>query len=162
MTQDDVRPIEVEDLREAGEDGGDLMGFYARGHHDAYAFAEACNKRNEAGSTWDRRHVYPRQVRHVWWRTVPMAGQAGCSFFATAEPNSRGSYPATVWDDLANGQTEATKRAIREHHRGKCNGVAEGVNWALRYVETIHGFEACQKMLEAFRAKRGQIEGDAL
>ena len=154
--------MDILDLREAGEDGGDLMGFYAKGHHDCHAFAEAANKHNAAESWYDRRHVRADDCRHSWWRTVPMAGQAGCTMFVTAEPNSRGSYAVTVWDGLAKIESDTSKRVIREHHRGRCNGIAEGINWALKYVEAQHGFDAAEQMLTAFRAKRDQIEGQAI
>lgn len=151
--------FDIEDLREAGDAGGDLMGFFSRGHHDRFLWAQACNRQNGAESSYDRRHVNSKQVRHVWWRTVPMRDQPGCHMFATAEPHSRGSYPATVWDDLAEQDLKATKHVIREHHRGRCNGIAEGVNWALKYLEGTHRTDIADEMLAAFRQKRDALEG---
>lgn len=151
--------IEILDIREAGEDGGDLMGFYAKGHHEVWRFAEACNLHNNVDSFYDRRHVRPKDVRHVWWRNTPIAGQPGFWMFNTAEPGSRGAYAVTVWDGLETANLETSRRVVREYHRGKCTGMAEGVNWALRYVEAAHGREACEAMLEAFRDQREKLEG---
>lgn len=152
--------IEIEDLREAGEDGGDLMGYHARGHHDRFAFAEACNKRNGDISHWDRRHVREGDVRHAWWRTVPIKGSDGLYAFHDAEPKSRGAYAVTVWDGIAAGDFRESQRLVREHYRGRCNGIAEGVNWAFRYVERFHGIDAADAMIAAYRVGREKLEGD--
>lgn len=154
--------IAIEPLLEAGEDGGGLMGYYARGHFDSWSFADACNKYSGADTGYDRRHVRAQDVRQTWWRTTPMSGQSGCYMFNVAEPKSKGAFPVTVWDGLETIYSEQSKRVIREFHRGKCNGVAEGVNWALRYVERQFGVGACEEMLKVFRANREQVEGAPL
>lgn len=154
--------IAIEPLLEAGEDGGGLMGYYARGHFDSWSFADACNKYSGADTGYDARHVRADQVRQSWWRTTPMSGQSGCYMFNVAEPKSKGAFPVTVWDGLAAINSEQSKRVIREFHRGKCNGIAEGVNWALRYVERLYGLKECEAMLENFRANRDRVEGSAL
>lgn len=154
--------IEIEDLREAGEDGGDLMGYFARGHFGGWEFADACNKRSSADAGYDRRYVRADDVRQTWWRTTPMSGQPGCYVFNVAEPKSKGAFPVTVWDGLAAINSEQSKRVIREFHRGRCNGISEGVNWSLQYVERVHGRKACEAMLTSFRANRERVEGSAL
>lgn len=124
--------IDIEDLREAGEDGGDLMGFFCRGHVTKYKFANACNKYTEAHPSFDRRYVREEQVHHIWWRTVPISGEPGQSQFIQVEPRSRGAWPATVWDQLGHTHSEMYRHGAKEYARGRDTGFREGTSWALR------------------------------
>lgn len=147
--------IEVEELREAGEDGGDLMGYFCRGHASPYAFAEAANRRSGAESPYDSRHVRPEDVRHVYWRTVPIAGEPGCSRFQDAEPGSRGAWKATVADVVIRHQMRTMRRIMDEGSRRHSIGFAQGVEWVMRLVETQHP-EAAKLALDAWKNGAGE------
>lgn len=94
----DFRVIPVEILREAGDNGGDFMGYWAKGHWPRYEFAQKCN--HEYGHTDDRhcRFVYADKCRHEVWRCVPIAGEPGNFQFVPAVAGSRGSFKVTVFD----------------------------------------------------------------
>lgn len=85
--------INVEELRELG--GGPLMGYYAKGHHDAAAFIESVNH-------WLDRHDKQIAgeryvVKHVYWRNVPATEYGeGFTLFVEAPGPGRGAYPVTV------------------------------------------------------------------
>lgn len=149
--------IEIVEIREAGPDGGDLMGYYARGHVDRYLFAQAANAFSGADTEWDRRHVRSAKVRHEWWRTVPMAGDPGFSQFLSAEPHSRGAYPVTVCDEVAQAALRQSQHEVSEYHRAKATGVAEGVNWAYHWL--LNRDEAtAEALIEAYRAPKARPE----
>lgn len=156
------RPPEIDilDLREAGSDGGGLMGYWAKGHHDRYAFAEAVNEYTGADCYYDSRHVTvtrvvgsePHPVRHEWWRTVPVSGQPGHSVYHSAEPHSRGAFPVTVTTIVDDRERKAAQRNIDEYHKGSRSGFAEGINWALRALDIID-YEAGKKLLACYRER---------
>lgn len=149
--------IEIDEIREAGPDGGDLMGYFARGHVDRYQFAQAANAFSGADSEWDRRHVRAAKVRHEWWRTVPIAGEPGFTQFLSAEPHSRGAYPVTVCDELAQAALRQAQHEVNEYHRGKASGVADGVNWAYRWLLNRDEGSA-EALIEAYRAPKARPE----
>lgn len=147
--------IEIEELREAGEDGGDLMGYYTRGHVDRWNFAECANKYSGARSDWDRRHVDARDVQHIWWRTVPMAGQPGCRQFLVAQPKARGAFAVTVWDRLYMADFEREQRYVEDCRKARENGFRQGVNWSLIKLDEINK-EAGNVLLTTFNEEHGQ------
>lgn len=151
--------IEIIDLREAGPDGGGLMGYWAKGHHDLFAFAEAVNEHTGADWLYDTRYVVifrplsgPQPVRHEWWRAVPMSGEPGHSVYHSAEPHSRGAFPVTVTTIVEDRERKAAQRSIDEYHRGSRSGFAEGLNWALRQLDNIDE-EAGKKLLARYRER---------
>lgn len=153
--------LNIEELREAGEDGGDLIGFYCRGHFDRYLFAEAANKHTGADSSYDRRHVRSEDCRHVWFRTVQMEGQPrGTMEFRPTTPGERGAWAATLWDGLVRDDFRRMRRILDDRNSGVLHGIAEGVNWCLRFMEhrnrNLH-----DAMWKAFRESRDSIEADA-
>lgn len=149
--------IEIEELREAGEDGGDLMGYYCRGHVDRHAFATASNKYSGARDGYDIRRVDAKRVRHVWWRSVQMADEPRGTFEYRPSLPGPGAWAATVCDSVANNARASARRSIREFDRGRCSGIAEGVNWALKFLDH-HGPEISEQLLAAFRAARPELE----
>lgn len=99
--------IEIEPLREM--EGGPLLGFYAKGHHDLAAFLRAMLEYAiEEG--YDDRLPYRKRgpgfypglniwdVSLTWWRWVPWMGQAGLYAQYEAEPHSRGAFKVTWWE----------------------------------------------------------------
>jgi hypothetical protein len=155
--------INIEELREAGEDGGDLMGYFCRGHASRYSFAEAANQHSGAVSAYDRRHVRPEDVRHVWWRTVPIAGEPGCFSFQDAVPGSRGAWKATVADVVVRRRMRDTHRVMQEGARRHSIGFAQGVDWAVRLLEINHP-GAAKMVLDAWKhgaGKRAEREAAA-
>ena len=75
--------------------GGDLLGYYTKGHHDAAAFIEIANSRDRAeGGDGDWAEC---DVAHRWWRTVqaPAGTEVDYLFQAVSGPG-RGVYPVTV------------------------------------------------------------------
>lgn len=98
--------IEIESLREV--DGGPLMGFYARGHHDLATFLRALLEYAVEEGYEDRlpfakrgSGFYPRlrlwDARLLWWRTVPWCGGEGTEL-QEAQPHSRGAFKVTCWE----------------------------------------------------------------
>lgn len=152
--------IEIIDLREAGCDGGGLMGYWAKGHHDRYAFAEAVNQYTGADCYYDQRYVNVvsrnlgniEVVRHEWWRAVPMSGQPGRIAYHNAEPHSRGAFAVTVTTVIDDRERKATQRNIDEFHKGSRSGFAEGLNWALRQLDRINA-EAGEQLLKLYRER---------
>lgn len=151
--------IDIIDLREAGSDGGGLMGYWAKGHHERYAFAEAVNDHTGADNYYDARYVHvsrlaygPQPVRHEWWRAVPMSGDPGHSVYHSAEPHSRGAFPVTVTTIVEDRERKSAQRNIDEFHKGSRSGFAEGLNWALRQLDNID-VEAGEKLLARYRER---------
>lgn len=151
--------IEIIDLREAGSDGGGLMGYWAKGHHDRHAFADAVNEYTGADWLYDTRYVVitrplsgPQPVRHEWWRAVPMSGEPGHSVYHSAEPHSRGAFPVTVTTIVEDRERKIAQRNIDEFHKGSRSGFAEGLNWALRQLDNID-VEAGEKLLARYRER---------
>lgn len=169
MHQDDHQGIEIEELTEAGDDGGSHMGWYARGHHDKNAFADACNKRSRAFNTTDRSHVLPRHVRHVWWRTGQMAGEPrGTMCFHVANPGDKGAWQATVAEPLQEWADRQHAMRIREFERGKRAGYEAALMWLVMCVEygsgmpmTLDDLEARRKLVADVRAAYSPASIDA-
>lgn len=149
--------IEIMELREAGEDGGDLMGYYCKGHLPRHEFAKAANVYSGALDEYDIRYVRADRSHHVWWRVVPMAGQPGQSMFQGAEPNSRGAFPATVCESLSEYESKRFRYAQRRYDEGYRRGIQDGVNWALTWLDRADP-EMGKRMLATFQAKRDEIE----
>lgn len=130
--------IEIHELREAGSDGGALLGYYAKGHVAHWNFAQACNHYTGACEGYDIRHVHPDRVKHVWWRTVPISGDPGMSAYHDAEPGSRGAWQATVADVLSARSVRNEARIIAEASQRHSYGFSAGVNWCLRVLDAGH------------------------
>jgi hypothetical protein len=146
--------IDIQDLREGGPDGGGLIGFWARGHHDLWKFAEAVNAYTSADAIYDRRYVNlsadTTSVRHEWWRTVPDATDPGSVLYHNAEPHSRGAFAVTVTTVVEDRERRQTQREIDQHNRGADRGFCEGLNWALRQLDRIN-HEVGAQLLAAYR-----------
>ncbi|GJE77196.1 hypothetical protein [Methylorubrum suomiense] len=148
----------IDELREAGPDGGDLMGFYCRGHVARYDFAEACNKQTGANLEYDVRFVRPLEARHEWWRTVPLGGADGYSQFISAEPGSRGAYKVTVWDGVSRARRYGMRDYISADRHGHRRGFAEGFNYALKHLGIRHR-DAEEHLLKVWHG-RGAADAD--
>lgn len=149
--------MEIIELREAGEDAGDLMGYYCRGHVDQAAFAAAANAYSGAVTSFDIRHVKPDKVRHVWWRAVQMQGQPkGTMEFKAALPGP-GAWAATVATPITDRDIESVRRLMTEHDRGRLNGISEGVNWCLHQLGAFAP-EVGEKLHRRFLEDRAKVE----
>ncbi|MGV6875869.1 hypothetical protein ACUSIJ_24690 [Pseudochelatococcus sp. B33] len=163
MTDEKVYVSDIIEIREAGPDGGGLLGFYAKGHHDVWKFAHAVNKHTGADPEHDARYVPLRLgeegrdiVRHEWWRTVPEAGEPGYYRFIAAEPKSRGAFAVTVTTVVDDRERRRTERYIEEFRKGSRRGFADGLHWALLQLDRINP-EAGEELLRRYREQnRGQ------
>lgn len=142
--------IEIMELREAGIDAGDLMGYYCKGHPDRHLFAEAANKYTGADPVYDCRHVRAENSRHVWWRCVPM--HDGSTMFQPAEPHARGAFAATVCECVIDDSSASARRMARDFERGASNGFSRGLNWATRWLEN-RDRKLADEMYTAYREK---------
>jgi hypothetical protein len=132
------------------------MGFWARGHHDLWKFAEAVNAYTAADAMYDRRYVNMRDnivsCRHEWWRTVPDSSDPGSVLYHNAEPHSRGAFAVTVTTVVEDRERRQTQREIDEHNKGTHRGFCEGLNWALRQLDRIN-HEVGDQLLAAYRER---------
>lgn len=151
--------IAIEESREL--DSGDVMGFFARGHHPAHHFAEACNIYTGADPYYDRRHVKPDDSRHEWWRTVPVGGEPGVISYHHAEPRSRGAFAVTVTTVVEDFERRQTRRCIDEHNKGLATGFAEGLNWALRKLDHLHHPDAAEALIKFYREENKKEKANA-
>lgn len=150
-------PIDIMEIREAGEDGGELMGYYCRGHVDRFAFAEAANSFSGASSFYDTRHVVAKAANHVWYRTVQMTGEPKGTYEFKPSVPGPGAWAATVCTSLYDRSFQDMKSRVKERDLAKANGIAEGVSWALQFLERRNP-ELMDAMLDAYRAKRDELE----
>lgn len=152
MTNTHTPPaIEIMELREAGIDAGDLMGYYCKGHPDRHLFAKAANEYTGADPVYDCRYVRAENARHVWWRIIPM--HDGSSMFQPTEPHARGAFAATVCECVIEASSAASRQNIREFERGVSNGFSRGLNWALKWLERQGDHKLSDEMLAAYREK---------
>lgn len=117
--------LEIELLLESGEDGGDFMGWYAKGHFDEHAFADAVNI--QFGLTPDsRRYCWPRHVKQTYYRTVKMEGEDSYEFRSCKGP-APGAWAVTVANLYAHDvyKREQGRMESRDHGR------REALNWVL-------------------------------
>lgn len=134
--------IDIQDLREAGSDGGSLMGYWARGHHDVVEFATAVNAYTGADPVYDRRWVEPKQVAQVWYRTCQMAGEPkGTYEFRITEPGVPGAWKATVCEPLEDYAHKQSRMRQREHDRGYREGLSRALGFLLGQLEWGWGKE---------------------
>ena len=140
----------IEELREAGSDCGELMGYYCRGHVPRYEFAQAANHGSGADPTYDNRWVDHEKASHRWWRCVPIAGDPGMTMFHPAKPGERGAFAVTVCESVADRSLLASQRFVDESRRSREAGFCEGLNWALNQLDRIDS-EAGKALLETWR-----------
>jgi hypothetical protein len=141
--------MEIEESREI--DSGAVMGYFARGHFPVHHFAEACNDYTGADPYYDRRHVKADDVRHEWWRTVPVTGEPGVVAYHHAEPRSRGAFAVTVTTVVEDRDRRQTQREIDQHNKGIASGFAEGLNWALLKLDHLNHRDASDELLRFYR-----------
>jgi hypothetical protein len=152
MADNPTPSIEIEELREAGEDGGDLMGYFARGHHDPYEFAKAANEHSGALESYDCRHVKPKYVSQVWYRTVQMRGEPkGTYEFRPATPGERGAWKATVCESVTDFSSKQQRMRQREYDRGWIDGMHHALCFLMNEIEygcVIDSLETLDKRRE--------------
>lgn len=146
--------MEIERLLEAGEDGGNFMGYYARGHHPATAFAAACNEDSGIDSQTDSCFAWAKDVQHVWWRTVPIAGEPGNSKFIEAAPESHGAWKATVIDFAALRLEKEERWRQAGHKDGLRRGRYDTICWAIEWLEANGHADAAKALLPVWNKKR--------
>lgn len=151
------QPFTIFDLIESGGDGGDLMGFYCKGHVARHEFAIACNKQTGADCRYDVRFVRADECHHVWWRTVPISGEPGHTQFCAAEPGARGAWKATVWEGVSRARMYGMRDYVASDRAGHRRGFGEGVSWALRTLDGRFG-DAGEWLLKVWRGSGEQAE----
>lgn len=127
--------IEIEILREAGSDGGGFMGYYCRGHVDPTAFAWAANYYGDhrTGDGYDPRYVRAECVKHVWWRTVPIAGDAGEMQYVPSGGPGKGAWAATVCDAYIRRSWRNQRSRIKDYDQGRLRGIEDALIWAVNF-----------------------------
>lgn len=145
--------IEIELLREAGEDGGDFMGYYARGHFPAHEFAEECNAYSGITSHTDWRHATSKHVRHVWYRTERMPEEPDSYQFVEVKAGTGGAWKATVID--LEGVCFKRDHEMRDEARkeGRRQGEADAVGWALQWLEKNGQADLAKAMLQTWNTE---------
>jgi hypothetical protein len=154
MTDRNGEAMEIQDLREAGEDGGSLMGWYAKGHHDKREFADAVQHYSGINSYSDYRRATELKTVHDYWRCVPMRGQEGCIMFKSANAGEKGAFPVTVFEfanHWAGHSFEEEKRLIEE---GRGRGQREAANFAYRWIHATKGEKAAEEFLNTWNGER--------
>jgi hypothetical protein len=124
--------VDVRELREGGEDGGDLMGYWCKGHVGRDLFARAANHYSGAHEQYDARHVRAEKTSHAWWRAVPEGPSTSMVFYREAEPHSRGAFPVTFCASVSDKSLLRAQRELQEHSLARSSGFAEGVGWAVQ------------------------------
>jgi len=89
-------PLKIENV------GDDVYCLMSRGHHDIHIFM---HRVREDGYTWTL-----GTPEHLWFHPVPNK-QTGGSYYAHANPGSRGSFPATC----------VTESCLEESYEVKCS-----------------------------------------
>lgn len=118
--------IDIHQLREAGEDGGGFLGWYAKGHHDKETFCYVVN--SSEGLTPDsRRFIQTRHVRHLYYRTQMISGEDSQFQFVECKGPTRGAWAATVAD--LNGYYIDQQNKIQTE--GRDAGRRQAINWTL-------------------------------
>lgn len=154
--------IVIEELREAGSDGGGFMGYYCRGHVDPAAFAWAANYHgdHQSGGGYDPRYVETKDVHHVWWRTVPIAGDDGNMQYIPASGPGKGAWSATVWDAYITRTWRDHRCRMKDHDQGRLRGIEEALSWVVNLFRWGSGTkedmdrdrEISERILTAWRA----------
>ncbi len=144
--------IEIEELREAGSDGGELMGYFCRGHVPLYEFADAANHYSGADPRYDDRYVDYEKASHRWWRCVPISGDPGMTMFDPAKPGEHGAFSVTVCESVTARSWLKSQRYVDDVRRQRENGFCDGLNWALQQLDNINP-EAGKALLALWREK---------
>lgn len=86
---------DIEVLREL--DGGAILGFYARGHHDNLTFVVALSAYMDETGYDQRFECHASDIRREYWRNVPAPYyDDGAHIITTAQSAGRGAYAVTV------------------------------------------------------------------
>ena len=144
--------MQIEELREAGSDGGGFMGWFARGHYSTLLFAQEIFDEYGVDSD-DRRWFRPEEVQHEWWRCIPICGDEGYSTYFQTEGGVQGAFEVTVMDiekrNLA--RLGLTRRRYEEQ------GFRKGANFALEQmrVRRLIAKRDIERIIEAVREELG-------
>lgn len=154
--------IEIEVLREAGEDGGNFMGYFCRGHVDKEAFAWAANYYGDhmSGYGHDPRYVNANDVKHIWWRTVPISGEDNQMQYIPAAEPGRGAWAATVHDSYMTRSWREHRRRMKDYDQGRIRGIEDALLWVVNMFQWGSGTkeqidrdrEIAERILGAWKA----------
>lgn len=147
--------IQVCDYVEAGEDGGDFMGYYAKGFHSAPDFVDACNKMSRNNDRWEE--CRPEMVKQGWWRTVPCSGEPGFFQYLPAKPGTPGAYKVTFIDMAQERRKREGKIERYGQREGYERGMGDFMDFAYDWVSRAD-WKKGQEFLEALRLWRHQKE----
>lgn len=146
--------MEILEIREAGEDGGDLMGWYTKGHVDQDIFVSEVKKYSGYESYSDFKTPRKTGVKHVFWRNVPMRGQDGCFMFQAAKEGERGAYPVTAFEFSSFHAAHTFEEEKRIRQDGRDQGQREAVNFAYRWILAVKGEKTAEEFLSAWGNNR--------
>lgn len=145
--------IEIEEIREAGEYNGDLMGWFCKGHVDKYEFCKAVWTTTDHCMDSDYKTPFEKGVEHVYWRKIPIRGENGF-IFHTAKKGQPGAFPATVWD-FANYRSQKGFQEDEEHRKqGRAQGQIEAMNFAFIWLRAVKGVATAEELLAAWNKER--------
>jgi hypothetical protein len=155
--------FEILELKEIDDDGDliDLMGFFTKGHVDRWEFVQAVNRYTNADPVYDQRYIPLRLddkfniVRHEWWRNVPVRGSNGSYRITNAEPRSKGAYPVTVTEIIADRRRRTAQHQIDNFNSGQRNGFIEGLNWTIRALENKNP-ELATEIIKMYREEQSK------
>lgn len=149
--------IEILDLREAGEDGGGLMGWYAKGHHHPADFVRAVQEYSGIDSYSDYKCAREADVIQTHWRTVPIRTEPGQFVFHEAKAGKPGAFAVTVFDFANRWATIGFEDEKRVRNEGREAGQREAMNFAFRWVLAVKGPQTAEELLTAWnRERRGR------
>lgn len=93
------KEMEIEHLQDLN--GGNVIGYYARGHQDPAAFVSAV-------LDWSYPQAFkPEDVRHTYYRCVPVKADA-CDYRLDEVQKGRGAFAVTVIDKLPRAEAVAS------------------------------------------------------
>ena len=145
--------IEILEITEAGEDGGDLMGWYAKGHHNKKHFTENVKKYSGFNSYSDFKTCKENFVKHIWWRCVPMRWQDGCTMFVDAKEGDRGAFPATVFEFAGKWHSDfREEQKLRQE--GREQGQREAANFAFHWILATKGEKSAEEFLNSWNERK--------
>lgn len=140
----------ISDLRTAGSDGGNFMGYYARGHFDAHVFVQACAEFARANDIWFEPKL--DRVRHGYWRTTMIQDDPGEFQFSPSRPGP-GAWAVTYIDTFGPSLKERNAQYKMGQISGYDTGAADMMQFAYEHLGGW-GIKSAEKFLAAAQAWR--------
>lgn len=150
--------MEIQELIEAGSDGGGMLGNYCKGHVNMYNFADACNVENGCEhNTYDTRYVHSGIVRHEYWRTVQVADDEAGVYEFRKSKKGRGAWKVTVASPIQDSLARECKRHNETKEINFSMGKRAGAWSGLEFVYECYGEKAAQAYREHVNFHNGEM-----